>query len=93
MKGRFGDGTYRGKKDDERGVLLVKHYEDDDRSFSKLPESGNLGLQAWAGYCDLELSLTAAGQVPSSTRISQDIRDRAVMEPVIVKWMGEDGWK
>lgn len=81
------------KRDDERGVLLVKHYEDDDRSFSKLPVR-KLRASGVGRDCDTELFLTAAGQESQFDKKSLRIFEIGrVMEPVIVKWMREDGWE
>ena len=75
------------KRDDERGVLLVKHYEDDDRSFSKLPVR-KLRASGVGRDCDTELFLTAAGQESQFDKKSLRIFEIGrVMEPVIVKWM------
>lgn len=81
------------ESDLKRGVLLVKHFEDDDRSFSKLPLR-KLRASSIGRDCDTELFLSASGKESQFDKKSLRIFEIGrVMEPVIVKWMREDGWE
>lgn len=81
------------ESDLQRGVVIVKHFEDEDRSFSKLPLR-KLRASSIGRDCDTELFLSAAGKESQFDKKSLRIFEIGrIMEPVIVKWMREDGWE
>lgn len=86
------------KNDLDRNVLLVKHKDGteekdkSDRSFGNLPVR-KLRASGIGRDCDTELFLSAAGKESQFEKKSLRIFEIGrVMEPVIVKWMKEDGW-
>ncbi len=81
------------KNDLDRGVLLIKHLKDADRSFENLPIR-KLRASGIGRDCDTELFLSAAGRESQFDKKTLRIFEIGrVMEPVIVKWMQEDGWE
>ncbi len=81
------------KNDLDRGVLLIKHLKDADRSFGNLPVR-KLRASEIGRDCDTELFLSAAGKESQFDRRSLRIFEIGrVMEPIIARWLEEDGWE
>jgi len=81
------------ERDLQRGVAIVKHFEVEYRSFLQLPlrilRASSIGRD-----CDTELFLSAAGKESQLDKKSLRVFEIGrVMEPIIVRWMQEDGWE
>ncbi len=79
--------------DSQRGIIIAKHVEDRDTGFEKL-KVRKIRASGIGRSCDAELFLSAAGvESQFDTKSLRIFEIGRVMEPVIARWMVEDGWE